>query len=178
MIIFDLDGTLADCEHRRYLIDPAKNEEYLPIWSENDQEAHWCHNITLKKFQPDYKSFYESCCEDKPNHPVITVFHALNESEHEIEIWSGRSESVRSKTENWLWKHVGCGFSEDFTWPQVLKMRPVNDSTPDEILKEQWLDEVLLKGKKVFMVFDDRQKVVDMWRRRGITCFQVAPGNF
>ena len=27
-------------------------------------------------------------------------------------------------------------------------------------------------------VFDDRQKVVDMWREIGLTCMQVAPGNF
>ena len=27
MIIFDLDGTLADCEHRRYLINPEKYPE-------------------------------------------------------------------------------------------------------------------------------------------------------
>jgi hypothetical protein len=25
---------------------------------------------------------------------------------------------------------------------------------------------------------DDRQKVVDMWRAEGLTCFQVAPGDF
>ena len=30
----------------------------------------------------------------------------------------------------------------------------------------------------VDMVFDDRQQVVDMWRANGLTCFQVAEGNF
>ena len=30
----------------------------------------------------------------------------------------------------------------------------------------------------VFMTVDDRQKVVDMWRENGLTCFQVAPGDF
>jgi hypothetical protein len=30
----------------------------------------------------------------------------------------------------------------------------------------------------VFMTVDDRQKVVDMWRDLGLTCFQVAPGDF
>jgi len=28
------------------------------------------------------------------------------------------------------------------------------------------------------MVFDDRDKVVNMWRENGIPCLQVAPGNF
>jgi hypothetical protein len=30
----------------------------------------------------------------------------------------------------------------------------------------------------IVCVFDDRQKVVDMWRDMGLTCMQVAPGNF
>ena len=30
----------------------------------------------------------------------------------------------------------------------------------------------------IFMVVDDRQKVVDMWRDLGLTVFQVAPGDF
>ena len=29
MIIFDLDGTLADCEHRRHFVDPEKNPEII-----------------------------------------------------------------------------------------------------------------------------------------------------
>lgn len=31
---------------------------------------------------------------------------------------------------------------------------------------------------RVTAVFDDRQQVVDMWREIGLTCCQVAPGNF
>ena len=30
----------------------------------------------------------------------------------------------------------------------------------------------------IFAVFDDRQKVVDMWRNNGLNVFQVADGNF
>ena len=46
----------------------------------------------------------------------------------------------------------------------------------DEILKENWLLEI---GKNNIMcVFDDRTKIVNMWRRNGVTCFQVADGNF
>jgi len=34
------------------------------------------------------------------------------------------------------------------------------------------------KRKDILCVFDDRQKVVDMWRKNGITCFQVNYGDF
>ena len=30
----------------------------------------------------------------------------------------------------------------------------------------------------VLCVLDDRDQVVRMWRHRGLTCLQVAPGNF
>ena len=29
-----------------------------------------------------------------------------------------------------------------------------------------------------FCIFDDRKKVVDMWRQEGLTCFEVEEGNF
>ena len=36
----------------------------------------------------------------------------------------------------------------------------------------------LIDKDDVFAVFDDRQQVVDMWRSNGLTCFQVADGDF
>ncbi len=30
----------------------------------------------------------------------------------------------------------------------------------------------------VQFVMDDRQRVVDMWRSKGLKCLQVAPGDF
>ena len=34
------------------------------------------------------------------------------------------------------------------------------------------------KKKEIICTFDDRDKVVNMWRENGLTCMQVAPGNF
>ena len=40
-------------------------------------------------------------------------------------------------------------------------MRPVKDFTPDDVLKQDWLNDI---GKdNVLFAFDDRNKVVDMW---------------
>ena len=61
-----------------------------------------------------------------------------------------------------------------------MRMRPTENKwkfMPDEKLKLQWLTDMDWKDN-VEMVFDDRQKVVDMWREIGLTCMQVAPGNF
>ena len=40
-----------------------------------------------------------------------------------------------------------------------------------------WLA-TLIDKDDVFAVFDDRQQVVDMWRKNGLTTFQVADGDF
>ena len=59
-------------------------------------------------------------------------------------------------------------------------MRPTSDDwhfMKDSDLKQHWLDDLQIKDD-VFAVFDDRQQVVDMWRANGLTCFQVADGDF
>ena len=49
---------------------------------------------------------------------------------------------------------------------------------PDEEFKSDLADKFEEFGGKIDIVFDDRNKVVDMWRARGTTCVQVAEGDF
>lgn len=174
MIIFDLDGTLADCEHRRHFVDASKNPNYRQVsdclgYMGLDTYT-WKHKTTDEKWKPDWKAFYEACDKDTPILPVIFQFICLKEKfgiQHPIQIWSGRCESVREKTSDWLNRY----FTRDINWINHLKMRPIGDNTPDDQLKERWLDEVLAEGKKIDFVFEYRPKVVRMWRRRGIFVF-------
>ncbi len=185
MIIFDLDGTLADCEHRRHFVDPTKSVNHLLQGYDGsgimiEEAGVYCNIIDGKRFKPDYKLFYEACDLDKPIIPTIKIFKKLWDSyETPIQIWSGRCESVRNKTQSWLIEQglpVGS-----------LKMRPLGDSTPDDELKERWLDEYMFGEKchyptlegaipinKVDFVFDDRPKVIRMWRRRGVFVFNCC----
>ena len=178
MIIFDLDNTLADCSHRRHYIDPTLSSEYNDQYelftihnllepSEISREQ-FLHKITRKKWKPNWDKFFDDCDKDKLIVETSAIFRSLRAySDYfpEIEIWSGRSELVCQKTEDWLLKHglLTC----------KVKMRPIGDYTPDDQLKEKWLDEALEQGKTIDMVFDDRPKVVRMWRRRGIFVFDV-----
>ena len=62
-------------------------------------------------------------------------------------------------------------------------MRPTSKDwmyMPDDKLKQHWLDDLFPgdKKKNIVCVFDDRNKVVDMWRKNDLTCMQVAPGDF
>ena len=168
MIIFDLDGTLANCEHRKHFVKET------PVWAHNGKNDPMAFNITSepwKNFKPDWDAFHETCDEDKPIQPVCRTLRSWMESSVRVEIWSGRSESVKEKTLQWLDEHVSC----DGDYLRVsffnLKMRPIGDFTPDDELKEKWLDEALSREEIIDFVFDDRPKVIRMWRKRGIFVF-------
>jgi hypothetical protein len=166
MIIFDLDGTLADCEHRRHFVDPRKNPDVLPIYAKPFDYV----NIKDGKiWKPDYEAFNRACFCDTPIDATSQIYDDLGVY-HEIQIWSGRCESVRDRTVTWLYENIPYG-------GEILRMRPIGDSTPDEQLKEKWLDELLDQRKKVEFVFDDRPKVIEMWRRRGIFVFNCAQND-
>ena len=115
-----------------------------------------------KFFDPDMVDL------DDPNTPVITMANLLSSS-HRIWILSGRSDVTQQATIDWLDKH---NVRYDH-----LQMRPQNLLyLPDNDLKQSWLDAIGVDN--VAMVFDDRQQVVDMWRKNGLTTFQVADGDF
>jgi hypothetical protein len=183
MIIFDLDGTLAYCEHRRHFVDPKKNPNVIEevYYSQGDlhRKYYFLSNDPLKKlgkpWKPDWKAFYEACYQDTPIYQVINLIRTLWIKEgEEVEIWSGRCESVRSKTGYWINTHI---FPYEQGDVPKLKMRPIGDSTPDDQLKERWLDEAIAEGKTIDMVFDDRSKVVKMYQRRGIFVFDISQGK-
>ena len=114
-------------------------------------------------FNPDNISL------DLPNQPVIDMANLLHKQGFRIFILSGRSDVTHQVTVDWL--------NDNGVWWDHLVMRPQNQLyLPDNDLKQGWLDSI---GKdNVAMVFDDRNQVVDMWRQNGLTCFQVADGNF
>ena len=48
----------------------------------------------------------------------------------------------------------------------------------DNIMGSAKLFENNFDYKDIWFVLEDRQCVVDMWRGEGLTCLQVAPGDF
>lgn len=139
IVIFDLDGTLADGSHRVHLVAEKKWDEYFDL----------CHL-------------------DTPKWDIIGLLQDLT-TWHDIYILSGRPDSHRTQSEKWLSDHdIYC---------DKLLMRKAGDHRPDYIVKK----EIFLqhfKVEDVLCVFDDRDQVVKMWRKLGLTCCQVAEGDF
>jgi len=125
----------------------------------------------LEKTPPDWKMFNALMGNDTPHKAVVNLYHALWESnDYDIIIVTGRNESYRKVTETWLiWNEI--------PFSRVI-MRADKDNRADHIIKEEILDALLSEGKTIEFTVDDRQQVVDMWRRRGITCLQCDVGNF
>ena len=149
-VIFDLDGTLALIDDRRALATKPNGKIDWDIFFDPA-------NIQL----------------DKPNWPVILMAQTLKKAGHSIVIFSGRSKATKDATRDWL-NQLDIPFD-------VLKMRPTGRDfmfMPDDKLKQNWLDQLFPDKNDILCIFDDRDKVVKMWRDNGLTCMQVAPGDF
>lgn len=108
---------------------------------------------------------------DLPNRPVVDLVNMIAEwSGQKIIITTGRQEKFRKVTEQWLDKYILVY--------DMLLMRQDGDTRPDWQVKRDMYEDIIEPTYAINGVFDDRQQVVDMWRRFGLTCFQVAPGNF
>ena len=146
-VVFDLDGTLADDTHRQHFL------EQLP---------------------QDWDGYFAACGGDAAVEPVVEIFKSLIEYGHHIEVWTGRSDAVRSQTFTWMQQYpFDYGHIEGEV---ALRMRPAGDFRPDTEVKGEWLAEC--GDNPPDLVFDDRTKSVAWWREQGITCLQVAQHDY
>lgn len=127
----------------------------------------------IKGENKDWNTFFKECINDEVNEPVAELLRILW-YDYLIVIISGRSEDVKSETETWLNKY-------DIPYAKLF-MRPHNNYIPDDILKQELMlkaqKELNFKKEDVLCIFDDRTKVVKMWRDLGYTCFQVREGDY
>lgn len=139
ILIVDIDGTIANPEKRiHYLLQEKK----------------------------DWDSFYEECNTDTPIKPIIDLISKLA-FYHKIVFCTGRRESVRQKTLNWLATYYDWVDTDD------LLMRKDGDFRHDTLVKPE-----LIEGLEVALILEDRNAMVKKWRELGHTCLQVADGDF
>lgn len=109
--------------------------------------------------------------EDLVNEPIRHIVNLYQASGHTIIIFSGRDSVCRKVTEDWL--------SDNLIGYNSLFMRPEGNNEKDSIIKRRLFDENILGKYDIQFVLDDRNQVVDMWRKDlGLTCLQVNYGNF
>jgi predicted kinase len=108
--------------------------------------------------------------EDAPNPPVVELVRALRAAGNAILVVSGRDGVARAATLAWLDRHE---IPHD-----LLLLRARGDARRDSVVKREIFDRRIRHVWQVRGVLDDRDQVVRMWRHLGLTCAQVAPGDF
>jgi phosphoglycolate phosphatase-like HAD superfamily hydrolase len=142
-IIFDVDGTIADVEHRRHFVSEGS----------------------------DWNAFREATVDDTPVQWVCDIAKRFIAQGESVAFFSARNESEREITEKQISEWIGDDHSGLF-------LRPNGDFRPDDEFKSDLATRFEQIGGKIDLVFDDRNKVVEMWRQRGTTVVQVADGDF
>lgn len=161
-------------------VEDSEADEVVRLWPEGikpltvmcDLDGTLCnidHRLEFVKNKPkNWKLFFEGISGDKINKWCLDLIEHMSNSV-QVVFCSGRGFEYQGETLEWLTKH-GLNFP--------LYMRHAGDHRQDYIVKEIILDFEVLTRYTPYFAIDDRQQVVDMWRKRGITCLQCAKGDF
>lgn len=138
-IIYDIDGTLSDPSSRLDFISGVKK---------------------------DWQAFYQACDKDNPYLAIIDQLKADHKKGHKIVLMTGRIESVRQKTIQWL---------NQYSIPyDILLMRQEGDYKKDYEMKVTWINN--LPDFNFLRAYDDMQHNVDAFKDLGVNAILVEDG--
>lgn len=159
-VVFDIDGTLADAQHRLHFIQSAP-KNWDGFFSNDAMER------------------------DRPIAEAWAVLTALIEADHRILFITGRPERRRAVTQQWLTElHCSIRCHAALHWAQrpwkmpALLMRRDDDRRPSHLVKQELLQQAQDRGFSPKLAFEDRRDDAAMWRKNGLICCQLAEGNY
>lgn len=122
------------------------------------------------------RGWYDTdCSKDIPHQPVVQLAAALLMAGRKVIFVSARKESARASTEQWLLNQLPF---PPRTQPE-LYLRADSDNRSDSVTKREMFEQFIAPKYNVAMVFDDRDSVVDLWRKElKVPCAQVWYGDF
>lgn len=147
VVICDIDGTLADNSHRNHLVTNLEEGQ-----------------------KKDWKEWYARMGEDKVRLEVQKQIIDEYNSGKTIILVSGRSANWKKETEDWLHKNY-------LTFPFTLIMRGENDHREDTLVKQDILNTYFKDKQVISKVYDDRPRVIRMWRENGLEVVDVGDGK-
>ncbi|WP_417584402.1 HAD family acid phosphatase [Nitrincola sp.] len=127
-VIVDVDGTLAEF-----------NPQEVHHWVLGD-EKHW-------------DPFFAHMADAKPIEPICQLVKLLKQQGQQIVICSGRPDSHRQHTLDWLIQY-------DIPFDAVFLRGHGEDQEKDEVVKSRLLDQIRAEGFNPWLVLDDRDSVV------------------
>jgi len=133
-----------------------------------DHRLHFVH--PPEGVKKDWRSFSGSLRTDDLNSWCDLILSLTREEGYPTILCSGRTDNYKELTKDWLKKY-------DVEYDHLF-MRNRQDFRADFIVKEIILDFEILTRYRPYFFIDDRQQVVQMYRKRGFTVLQCADGNF
>lgn len=145
-VLVDMDGTLADLQHRRHFVT-EKPKNWKGFFD----------NLSKDTLRQDVLDQVEATLAEARDSGKRTYFIVL----------SARPENYREVTEEWM-ARMGI---DDYS---ALIMRRAGDSRDDTIVKRELLNKYFKDKSKIIKVFDDRPRVIRMWREEGLEVVDVG----
>jgi len=168
VVIWDIDGVLAD--------DRLRAQAFLAC---TDQFAE-PRSLELRK-ECDWDGYYGAIGDDLPHADMVSIFKAmhwhnsaiatefLGTTEAQPVFLTGRDETYRKETTDWLKYHVHPFAGTDMA---PLYMRREGSTLTNKEEKEHHLEDIKLKWGVPTMAFEDNDATVKFYRERGIRCLQ------
>lgn len=147
LFIFDLDGTIANCEWRQH---------------------------HLQQKPKNWVKFREGTRKDGTHDDILWLLKLFAKEGHTILFVTARTEMEREDT-IWWFENV-AGITKDMY--SKLYMRGSEDYRDDFLIKKEVLEQIRKEFGEPFMIFEDRARVVQMWRNEGLRCLHVEAGDF
>lgn len=147
-VIFDIDGTLANLDHR------------LPL---------------LQRKIKDFKAFENLVSKDSPIDFMDDIFEFVaSKRKYQLILLTGRSEDCRENTVKWL-KSITGWFDPDFDLLYMRNSRegPKKDFRPSVEFKREIIVNKILPKFDVSMIFDDDIRNIKMYCELGLPSCQV-----
>lgn len=149
-VVCDIDGVLADPEHRLHFIEGGKK---------------------------DWDGFFAAAKDDEPRPVEIEILRLFATSplaDYGICLLTGRSDQIEEVTVEWLIRH---NVPFDLLYMREEgDYRPDTQVKPELMMR--FLKDEEIMPSDVLVVFEDRRSVVDQWRDAGFVCLQNASGEF
>lgn len=129
--------------------------------------AHRLHLI--RGDERDYDAFYAACGADAPYTIMLDVLSLHLLAGDCVSIWTGRRADAREQSQDWLARHGIPSLP--------MLMRPVGDTRPTRVLKEEWLKIAEEDGACPQLVYEDREDCAAVFVAAGVTCLLIKDGG-
>jgi FMN phosphatase YigB (HAD superfamily) len=147
-IIFDIDGTLANCNHRRHFVEGKTKS---------------------------FDKFYEAMGDDEVNEWCVELIKMVYANKIVPILVSGRPEKYRKITQKWLLETAKIPGYMKIKLYMRPEEKPY---APDTEVKGEIYEKYIKEKFDILFTIDDRKKMVAYWRSIGLVCLACAEGEY